>query len=176
MSAKLKKQPDIDLTEAGEDCNVNGSNLISRRDTIEKRTQERTKTHACDCISRQAAIDALDQIFDRCEEIEAHLPEGDPDRTGYKMYPDYMTVWKYLHQLPSAQPDVPDMNVGKWISCSERLPEDGTEVFVYLFERKDPYIAWVEDCRWYTEDFEVEKEYYPIAWMPLPEPYREEQT
>ena len=57
-----------------------------------------------DCISRQAAIDALDQIFDRCEEIEAHLPEGDPDRTGYKMYPDYMTVWKYLHQLPSAQP------------------------------------------------------------------------
>ena len=56
-----------------------------------------------DLISRQAAIDALDRIFDRCEEIEAHLPEGDPDRTGYKMYPDYMTVWKYLHQLPSAQ-------------------------------------------------------------------------
>ena len=59
-----------------------------------------------DLISRQAAIDALDQIFDRCEEIEAHLPEGDPDRTGYKMYPDYMTVWKYLHQLPSAQPEI----------------------------------------------------------------------
>lgn len=58
-----------------------------------------------DLISRQAAIEALDQIFDRCEEIEAHLPEGDPDRTGYKMYPDYMTVWKYLHQLPSAQPE-----------------------------------------------------------------------
>ena len=58
-----------------------------------------------DLISRQAAIDALDQIFDRCEEIEAHLPKGDPDRTGYKMYPDYMTVWKYLHQVPSAQPE-----------------------------------------------------------------------
>ena len=58
-----------------------------------------------DLISRQAAIDALERIFDRCEEIEAHLPEGDPDRTGYKMYPDYMTVWKYLHQLPSAQPE-----------------------------------------------------------------------
>lgn len=59
-----------------------------------------------DLIDRQAAIDALDQIFDRCEEIEAHLPEGDPDRTGYKMYPDYMTVWKYLHQSPSAQPEI----------------------------------------------------------------------
>jgi len=62
----------------------------------------------------------------------------------------------------------------KWIPCSERLPEDGTEVFVYLFERKIPYIAWVEDCRWYTEDFEVEKENYPIAWMELPKPFRED--
>jgi len=59
-----------------------------------------------DLIDRQAAIDALDRIFDQCEEIEAHLPKGDPDRTGYKMYPDYMTVWKYLHQLPSAEPEV----------------------------------------------------------------------
>lgn len=59
-----------------------------------------------DLIRRADAIEALDQIFDRCEEIEAHLPEGDPDRTGYKMYPDYMTVWKYLHQLPSAQPEI----------------------------------------------------------------------
>lgn len=71
-----------------------------------------------DLISRQAAIDALDQIFDRCEEIEAHLPEGDPDRTGYKMYPDYMTVWKYLHQLPSAQPE---SKTGRWM----RYGEDG---------------------------------------------------
>ena len=59
-----------------------------------------------DLIDRQAAIDALDRIFDQCEEIDAHLPKGDPDRTGYKMYPDYMTVWKYLHQLPSAEPEV----------------------------------------------------------------------
>lgn len=56
-----------------------------------------------DLISRQAALDALERIFDRCEEIEAHLPDGDPDKTGYKMFPDYMTVWKYLHQLPSAE-------------------------------------------------------------------------
>ena len=67
-----------------------------------------------DLISRQAAIDALDRIFDRCEEIEAHLPEGDPDRTGYKMYPDYMTVWKYLHQLPSAQPEIIRCKDCKW--------------------------------------------------------------
>ena len=58
-----------------------------------------------DYISRQAAIDALERIFDRCEEIEAHLPEGDPDRVGYKMYSDWLKVWNYLRQLPSAQPE-----------------------------------------------------------------------
>ena len=88
-----------------------------------------------DLISRQVAIDALDRIFDRCEEIEAHLPEGDPDRTGYKMYPDYMTVWKYLHQLPSAQPEdkcgecdawnqYKNYPRQQWIPCSERLPSE----------------------------------------------------
>lgn len=72
-----------------------------------------------------------------------------------------------LRNLPSAEPEP------KWIPCSEKLPEDGTEVFVYLFDGpKSPYIAWIEDCRWYTEDFEVDREHEPIAWMPLPSPYR----
>ena len=76
-----------------------------------------------DLIDRQAAIDALDRIFDRCEEIEAHLPEGDPDRTGYKMYPDYMTVWKYLHQLPSAQPEIIRCKDCDWWTKQEDSPQ-----------------------------------------------------
>ena len=77
-----------------------------------------------DLISRQAAIDALDQIFDRCEEIEVHLPEGDPDRTGYKMYLDYMTVRKYLHQSPSEQPEI--IRCGK---CKHRYTEGENVVY-----------------------------------------------
>ena len=70
-------------------------------------------------ISRQAAIDSLERIFNCCEEIEANLPDGDPDKTGYDMFPDYMTVWRYLHQLSSAE------RRGHWIKkngmyeCSE---------------------------------------------------------
>ncbi len=60
-----------------------------------------------------------------------------------------------------------------WIPCSERMPEDDTEVFVYLFDYQSPYIAWVTDSCWFTEEFQVEKENYPKAWMPLPEPYKE---
>ena len=57
-----------------------------------------------------------------------------------------------------------------WILCSEKLPEDQTEVFVYLFDRQGPYIAWIEDTRWYTEEFAIDRENEPIAWMPLPKP------
>lgn len=55
---------------------------------------------------RQAAVDALDRIFDQCEEIDVHLPEGDPDKTGYKMYPDYIKVREYLCQLLFVEPEI----------------------------------------------------------------------
>lgn len=85
-----------------------------------------------DLIYRQAAIDALERIFDRCEEIEVHLAKGDPDRVGYKMYPDWLTVWKYLHQLPSAQPE---RKKGHWIK-QELAPQ--TLLFCSLCGCKKP--------------------------------------
>jgi len=105
-----------------------------------------------DLISRQAAI----AEFSCCE----LTPDGGID-ANYAL--------DFLEQLPSTQPEP------HWIPCSERLPEDDTEVFVYLFDRQYPYIAWVTDSCWFTEDFQVEKENYPKAWMPLPEPYKEDK-
>lgn len=79
------------------------------------------------------------------------------------------TAFKHdIFDAPEVKPEP------KWIPCSDRLPEDCTEVFVYLFDSPSPYIAWIEDTHWYTEDFEVDREDEPIAWMPLPEQYREE--
>lgn len=104
-------------------------------------------------IEREAAIDAL-------REAENHAFNS--------YYNGLVRAHHIIADLPSAQLEQ------QWILCSERLPEDDIEVFVYLFDRQNPYIAWVCDCHWYTEDFEVEKENYPVAWMPLPESYREE--
>lgn len=91
-----------------------------------------------DVIYRQAAIDALDRIFDKCEEIEAHLPKGDPDRTGYKMYPDYMTVWKYLHQLPSAEPEI--------VRCKDCKYYNPTGVCIEMSSAvcEDSFCCWAE--------------------------------
>lgn len=58
-----------------------------------------------------------------------------------------------------------------WISCSERLPDEAVEVFVYLYGN-GPAIAWVHSNRWYTENYLIEEDDEPTAWMPLPLPYR----
>lgn len=71
---------------------------------------------------------------------------------------------RMLDELIETQP--------RWIPVEEALPEDCTEVFVYLFDNSRPHIAWIEDTHWYTEDFEIERENEPVAWMPLPEPYQ----
>ena len=45
-----------------------------------------------------------------------------------------------MDKMPTIEPE---RKKGKWIPCSERLPEDDSEVFVYSFDRPSPYIAWV---------------------------------
>lgn len=115
-----------------------------------------------DLISRQMAIDALNDYFARIEKLKRRgLTTGEKAIS--------LDTVGTIETLPSTQPE------RKWIPCRERLPEDDTEVLVYLFENnKSPYIAWVCDGCWFTEEFQVEKENYPKAWMPLPEPYRKD--
>ena len=68
-----------------------------------------------DLISKQEAIDALENIFNRCEEIKWHLQDGDPDKDDYEMYPDYLTVWKYLNQNEDHGVDTIRVVHGRWI-------------------------------------------------------------
>ena len=117
-----------------------------------------------DLISRRAAIEAMCSAcgYD-CDKSE--FVYNAPQDEQVILCPEHYA----LTQLPSARPEP------QWIPVSEGLPEDCTEVFVYLFESPSPYIAWVEDTHWNTEDFEVDREDEPIAWMPLPEPWRAER-
>ena len=59
----------------------------------------------------------------------------------------------------------------QWIPCSERLPEDNTDVIVCF------YSGTVTEMRyWGNGIFQGIYEYSTkvvIAWMPLPEPYKE---
>lgn len=65
----------------------------------------------------------------------------------------------------------------RWIPVTERLPEEKTAVLLscddmYL-AKLNPCIGWISGNNWYT--FSAKGSYlvkYPIAWMPLPKPYK----
>lgn len=65
----------------------------------------------------------------------------------------------------------------KWIPCSERLPKkpeiDG-DSDCYIVQTRhvaQPFIGYWDGREWTDEEVDVVDEV--IAWMPLPEPYKE---
>ena len=125
-----------------------------------------------DLIERQeAAIDALDVL---CEEHRYKIPGK------METYSQYNEAWQdaldraegAIFNLPSAQ---------RWIPCSERLPGVGKDVMVcYDFKGHRSVLIGVlysdEKFHGYDDEYltpEGRKYRKAVAWMPLPEPYRE---
>lgn len=73
--------------------------------------------------------------------------------------------------------DAKDTHVpGKWIPCSERLPEKpeiGSDGYIVQTRRVvQPFVGYWDGRKWTDEEDDVVDEV--IAWMPLPEPYKED--
>lgn len=45
-------------------------------------------------ITKKQALEAMERIFNYCEEIDLHIPED--ERTGYNMLPDVQLVEQYI--------------------------------------------------------------------------------
>ena len=79
-----------------------------------------------------------------------------------------------------AEEYVPETNVGKWIPCSERLPDAGRRYLVIAvwkdgdFKKHSIYtFVFGTDGLWHSHNYEpVSCEV--IAWQPLPKPYKPE--
>ena len=107
-----------------------------------------------DLISRQAAIDAVKDAVIKDEQQYAE---------------------DALKALPSAQ---------RWIPTSERLPEPEDEVLLTMDYKGRRYVElgniWSDGTvHTYVDEYltpDGRKYRKVIAWMPLPEPYREERT
>ena len=105
-----------------------------------------------DLIDRQAAVNALNDKY-----------HGMISDESMKIY----QIINWLDKLPSV--DAPKTNVGKWIPVSSKLPEKPN---MYTVTDSNGHVV-----RFVFTGNESSREYWRRcvkAWMPLPEPYKEE--
>ena len=127
-----------------------------------------------DCISRQAAIDAVCEYCKYCE------------------YFYNEKVIQSIKEIPSAQPDMSGNMSGTqkelkctethdWIPVTERLPEDACQCIVTAkVKHVDNYPDYEVDTADFADGiFTTANSWWGvesiIAWMPLPEPWKGEQ-
>ena len=113
------------------------------------------------------------------DELKKDIDGYDYSEEGYSDRMDF----KFIYEVIDNQPPVEAKPV-EWIPCSERLPEltEGTEYFKQS-ECCLVALKWwdcdiTESVGWYNESglwSDDGKNCKVIAWMPLPEAYKEER-
>ena len=111
-----------------------------------------------DLISRQAAIDAIKEFKHGAAEWRDEQEEhSDIWHRADSAIASALEIGLRVKKIPSAQ---------QWIPCSERLPDQNWKYLV-VGRQKAINILKFDGGRWYGK-------WGVVAWMPLPEPYREE--
>ena len=110
---------------------------------LEKRTEERTETHACDTISRQAAVEAIgkksDEIY-KTKQKGATYPHDD-------FFQGMAYAENIIMNLPSAQPEIIRCGQCKYAEVADK--EDAQDGYTCQFHRgsiwfSGSYCSWAE--------------------------------
>lgn len=125
-----------------------------------------------DMISRQAAIDALDEQIRQCDKALSAFDISMKDEYAVKVERASLVAFREtLEYMSSAQPG--------WIPCSKKLPELNRSVLVQLSDDfVDPIQIMtlnISKCEgdffyfWETQEMGINFEMGDVvAWMPLP--------
>jgi hypothetical protein len=90
----------------------------------------------------------------------------------FSAYDDTYDVVMHCETEEEQKEVIERLKATNWIPVSERLPEDGTYITTLdgeLVGQEEPFtgMCGIENRKWDDEDC-------VIAWMPLPEPYKED--
>ena len=129
-----------------------------------------------DLFDRQSLIDAFDSLdlIDRQAATNSLVRPRVKDP--YDQYwtgrnDQYDTDVSALQDMPSAEPE---RKKGRWIPCSERLPEKFRRVLCTIQDGEQLYVSLGAFIR--HTDAPGNPDFRVVAWMPLPEePYKEEE-
>lgn len=117
-----------------------------------------------DLIERRAAIDAI--LADKIDAISLKVMTALGDgRLALTLNDACDRHIRDIEKLPSAQPEQ------RWIPCSERMPEESGWYIVTVEDETDTHLRWFS----MLHGFEWDEKDNTIAWMPLPEPYKDAQ-
>lgn len=111
-------------------------------------------------ISRQATIEAI-------EEMQMPIMRSEFTEEQF-VFTGMSEALSAIKELPSAQPET------RWIPCSEPPTEHGFYHEILLYGKDGNYaVGWYdEDYFTWDDRFDMDT---PVAWMPLPEPWRGEE-
>ena len=110
------------------------------------------------------------------EEIEVHKKIAYEKRNF-----DFLTAFKICQDIIRKHMSGKDSNVHTndgWIPVKERLPEEAGTYIITALEGKRTIVTFAKwHSRYKRFDMTGSRAYWiPIAWMPIPEPYRQERS
>ena len=128
--------------------------LLDMHKECDQMTREELKEPFEDAVNRQAVLNTLDNMDKALNE----------DRT----VENYKELLKECYEvLPSVTPQPT-----RWIPVSERLPKLGERVLCQCRANIYEILKLTVDG-WYYDQDHCYMESFVVAWMPLPEPYKE---
>lgn len=172
-------QPEFEKRTAESAQNIPNGELISRKAAIEALT---TYIHNVDKVMGTGRL-SIEDCRDAAESVIEELPSVQPEPL--QVARDIATIIENEQDMRViAQPEQ------RWVSCEERLPDEdfqtgkgnqySVDVLMTVFNTNDDEIiidfGKTIDGEWYSETtgLFIPLEWKVLAWMPLPECYREE--